>query len=684
MSHQGPGFWFDTRIHLAVVAALLIVIAVYNFYAAAVGAVLLYALYLYGRDRREAGEQAIRDYLDTAAQQVNAAVRGALAGLPLAIAVVDREGRVHWGNSGFSILTNIRPGGHLAEAFPGFDPAAVWGKSGTMTTALNGRTYLLTYRTLPPPGGTAPEAAMLALYAVDITAGENLRLRCEEALPVFAYIKIDNYDDVLKGLSESQRAAILSEVNARLTSWASDLEGFLKKYDDDTYFAIFNRRALKTLIEDRFEILDRVRAIRGGNRIPVTLSLGVAADQPSFAGLAQEAQAGLDLALGRGGDQAAVHAEGRFQFFGGKAKAIEKSTRVRARSVAQALRELIGNADSVLVMGHAGEDFDSLGAALGVAKMARHLGKPTAVVVSRIGPSALKLQEILPEDAEIRAEIHGEARSLFVPAAQAAERVTGKTLLFVVDTHRPELTAAPELLGLTDRIVVIDHHRRSETFIANPLLVYLEPSASSASELVTELLMYFDDKLDLTRLEASVLYAGIVVDTKNFAVQTGVRTFDAAAYLRRSGADPALVRHLFRVDIDTAKARGEIIASTEILPGGVAVAVCPEQMKRLKNIQIVAAQAADNLLYLEGVRVAFVFFPFDDGVGISARSDGDVNVQVILEQLGGGGHQTVAGAQVKGMPLDKVREKVIQMVTEQIGEGEPHESNPSARSERPR
>ncbi|MBP2661042.1 MAG: diguanylate cyclase and phosphoesterase [Firmicutes bacterium] len=486
---------------------------------------------------------------------------------------------------------------------------------------------------------------------------------------ILAYIQIDNYDDVLQGLSEGQRTSVVAEVNKLLAEWVAENEAVLKKYADDMYLAVFNRQNLNKCLQEKFDILDRVRAIHIGNKIPVTLSMGVAADENSVAILGERAQAGLDLALGRGGDQVAVHVGGKLQFYGGKAKAVEKNTRVKARIVAQALREIIDDADMVLVMGHTNEDFDSLGAAIGVGIMARHLGKEFHIVVSQPGVSLSKLQEILAD--------YEEYQDLFITSAQAMPLITPQTLLFVVDVHHPELSAAPELLSKVDRVVVIDHHRRSEKFIANPLLVYLEPSASSTCELVTELLMYFDDYLEFNKMDATALYAGIVVDTKQFSVQSGVRTFDAAAYLRRSGADPALVRQMFRLDFETVKSRAEILNQAIMLPGGVVVAGCPDN---IKNAQIVAAQVADMLLGVEGVQISFVlFFLEDGGIGVSARSNGAFNVQVIMEELGGGGHQTVAGAQVKKGTMEEVKRQVIELSAKYIEESAENESNSTAR-----
>ncbi|HWR44083.1 DHH family phosphoesterase [Sporomusa sp.] len=665
---QGPSFWFDTRIYLAVTATFLLIISYYNFYAAALGAVLLYALYLYGRERSTARQRAVNDYLDTIGRCVDTAAAQAFNNLPLAIVIIDQQGIIQWRNQLLTewVADSTEPGQSLAKIWPALPIEKMVDKDGQIRFEAGNRHFDIIYR--------AVDKARTVLYLSDVTGHESDRAASCRVQTVLAYIQIDNYDDALTGLSESQRTAILGEVNRLLADWITELDGYLKKYSEDTYIAVLNRCALERLMTgDKFDILDRIRSIQAGNKIPVTLSLGAATGENSVAELGQRAQAGLDLALSRGGDQAAVNISGKVQFFGGKAKAVEKNTRVKARIVAQAIRELIEQADSIVVMGHTGEDFDSLGAALGVAKMVRHMKKQVHIVVSQPGVAIDKLSELLLD--------YEEYRNLFISPMQAALLVNAKTMVFVVDTHRPELAAAPDVLARAERTVIIDHHRRAETIIANTLLVYLEPSASSASELVTELLGYFDDKLELNRLEASALYAGIVVDTKNFAVQTGVRTFEAASYLRRAGADPTLVRHLFRVDFETIKSRAAIIENTDMPHEGVVIAVCPVEVK---NAQVAAAQTADMLLNIEGVRVSFVLFKTEDGIGVSARSHGDINVQVIMEQLGGGGHQSVAGAKVKNVNADEVKAKLIEIVDSYIKESVIHESNSAARSEKTR
>ncbi|MBP2642381.1 MAG: phosphoesterase RecJ domain protein [Firmicutes bacterium] len=664
---RGPSLWFDTRIYLAVAAVLLMIIVFYNKFLAVIGAILLCALYLYGRERHNQQHEDLAAYLDAMTQDIGRASLEWMEDLPVGMAFVNAEGKICWFNKLLTEWsdTGIKTGDSIEISWPQIEMSRIWGKEGQKSFIRGTHCYEVNYK---PLSGLSPfREEVLTLCFADITDGgmENKR---HWLMPVLAYIQIDNYTDVLKSLDESQRSAILASVNQYITEWVGGLKGFIKKCSEDTYIALMDRSALDTVIGDKFDILDKVRGVYGGNRLPVTLSMGLAANEPSIAVLGQRVQAGLDLALGRGGDQAVVYLGNEAQFFGGKTAAVAKNTRVKARVVAQAIRDTIEDTDLVLVMGHTNEDFDSLGAALGAAKMARSLGKPTHVVVSYPCDAVDRLKEFMGE--------YEEYKDLFLFSDSAKELITQDTLLIIVDTHRPGITAAPELLDICNRIIVIDHHRRAEDLIANSMLVYMEPSASSTSELITELLPYFDETLELTRLEASTLYAGIVVDTKSFAVQSGVRTFEAASQLRRAGADPRLVRELFRVDLDTLKHRAEIINNTQMLPGGAVIAVYPKQVK---NAQLAAAQAADMLLNIEGVEVSVVLFKFDDGVAVSARSQGEINVQVIMEEIGGGGHQSMAGAQVKHASMDEVKEKVLALVTKYIRESENHESNSATR-----
>ncbi|MCX7970888.1 MAG: DHH family phosphoesterase [Negativicutes bacterium] len=498
---------------------------------------------------------------------------------------------------------------------------------------------------------------LMLLYLIDVTEGKLLASRVLDTKPVIMLIKIDNCSELFHGVDESRKSQLLSEVYQILHEYFEGLDGAYKRLDEDDGMALIDRQGLNTMISDRFDILDKIRAVRVTGDVMMSVSIGAACGDMSILQLVRKAQAGLELAEGRGGDQAVVFYENRNEFFGGKIKPVEKNTQVKARLVAQAIKRAIADAATVWVMGHQNEDFDSLGAAIGVTRMAKLLGKRVYIVISRPGMAIDKIRNVM-------AEYGGEYDNILVGPDQAEQMIREQDLVFVVDVHKPMLTAGPALLTRNLLVIVIDHHRRAEDFIDNPMLVYLEPSASSTSELVTELIQYFDERIDLTRLEASLLFAGIVLDTKNFTIQVGVRTFEAAAALRRRGADPALARNLLRVDEETFRERAAIVSGVESLGNGIVMAACERQ---LNNAQVAASQAADMLLAIDGVRVSFVVFAGIDGeIGVSARSQGDVNVQVIMEKLGGGGHQTVAGAQIRNTTVSEVREQLKKIIGEEL------------------
>jgi c-di-AMP phosphodiesterase-like protein len=657
-----------TQALIIFITFLLVALVCYNAHLAIAAAVIACVLYYYFWAASRRRDAALHDYMVDLYDHVDTTGKIALEKLPVGIVVLEKSGVIHWHNSLFGALLGqgVHFGDNLNARFPQFPWEGLW-KGDVHTTSMehNGRRY----RIESFPICKADE--VLALYFFDVTEAEELVETSLGQRPVIQIIQVDNYEEVMQGVEDVRRSEISAEISRVLGEWAVELQGYFKRIEKDKFVLIVSRSALHHLTEERFDILDRLRAVNIGNKIPITLSIGVAADAPTLMELGHRAQAGLDLALGRGGDQATVNIKGKLEFYGGKARAVEKTGKVKARIVAHALRDLMQDASQIMVMGHAGEDFDSLGAAIGVIKMAREVDKPAKLVVSQPSAALGRLQDLIQD--------YKELEGAFITPLEAEYVIADKeTLLIVVDTHRPSLVAAPKLLSRLERVVIIDHHRRSEEFIANPVLVYIEPYASSTCELVTELLQYFQDRMELTRMEATVLYAGIIVDTKNFAIQSGVRTFEAASYLRRAGADPSLVKHLFRMDFETAKNRAEIIRNTEILFGSVAIGVCHES---IKNAQITAAQSADMLLNLEGIRVSFVLCPLEDRViTVSARSDGDINVQMIVEKLGGGGHQTVAGAQLNGVTLEEARQRIVDLITAYYKESENNEGNSATRS----
>lgn len=660
--------WIDLTIHLLIMLVLIGILSYYNHFIAAIALVVWLCLASFARERCSDRSRRFQRYCRNVVRNLNEMMNYAIEDLPQAILIVNEEGRIQWCNDRIKEYIGKKPeqDTDAKDIWPGLIIGPVWGTVGEYVFAHEDRYYQVRYRPVPVPPHQQP---LMALYLQDITSFEQLRNAFKGSRTVLVYIQIDNYDEVIQGQDEAERTALLLAVNQQLDAWMKSLGGFMRRVSDDLYIVLLERQSLDKAIAGKFEILDKVRQLQSTNRLPVTLSMGVAvADAQSMAELGAQAQAGLDLALGRGGDQVAVQLGGKTQFFGGRAKAVEKHTRVKARVVAHAVREIMDGADEVYVMGHHNEDFDCFGAAMGVAKMARQLNKPVHIILSDMNEGIDKFADIMKGDETYR--------NIIVRANELVNMTALNPVLIVVDTHIPHLVADPSLLERIHRVIVIDHHRRSEHFIKNPLLVYIEPASSSTSELVTELLMYFSENLVLSRVEATALYSGIVVDTKNFAVQTGVRTFDAAAYLRRSGADPVMVRHLFRTDYETTVALARTKARSEYYPGGLIVSTCPEIMS---NGQVIAAQAADSLLRIENVCMSIVVFQLsEDTVGISARSTGDMNVQVIMENFGGGGHQNVAGAQIKGADLEDVKRQAIEIARKYIEEFDQDESDSSA------
>lgn len=654
---EQPFFW--------IIVILLAVIAVYNWIISLLALILSIGAYLLTRKNSNERNLAMQQLLDSISQGVDQASTYAVQNLPIGIAIVDMQGTICWANSVFrDWVGELDAEQQLKQILPNLNLDKFWGKFGSFFETMRERQYRVVYKYLQTE--EASEDNYLILYFEDISETETQKLNCLQTVPAFCDIEIDNMEEVSKGLSAVQQATLWTNVNNCLLDELTALGGFVRSYGNAKYFACLTHKALQTLQADNFSFFEKIRKIHTVNRIPVTISMGIAAapeervvaGRADFNELAEKARAGLDLALGRGGDQAVVYeADGTPHFYGGKTRSVEKNTRVRARVVAQAVRELVDTSERVLIMGHEREDYDSIGAAVGVAHMARSLGKPVHIIVSKQTDAIQRLKEQISDRPEFK--------DLFISAETAESLCNAATLLFVVDTHRPYMTVAPNVLDLTERRVVIDHHRRSSDFIQKPLLTYLEASSSSTCELVTELLQYYQEEVELEKIEATALYAGIIVDTKNFAVQTGVRTFDAASYLRRSGADPEIVRALFSSDFESLKNRAKILSAAHISEG-IALAICPPGVK---NAMILAAQCADTLVNIEHVQAGFTFYELaNDCIGVSARSKGDINVQLVMEALGGGGHRTVAGAQLKGKTIAGAQEEVVRAVRAQMKE----------------
>jgi c-di-AMP phosphodiesterase-like protein len=496
---------------------------------------------------------------------------------------------------------------------------------------------------------------IVSLYFINNTDYTQLKRNYNNEKISVCVILVDNYDELMQGIDDSKKPHIIAEINKIITDWATSTNGILKSFERDKYIFIFERQYLKTFQEKKFDILDTIKEIDTELNVPITLSMGLGINGEKFVDNLRYANAAIDIALGRGGDQVVIKNRDAISFYGGKTRELEKKTRVKARVIAYALRELIDQAPNVLVMGHSNCDIDALGAALGIYRIAKNRNKEVNIVLSFTNPTIDNIVSMINDDIDYE--------DIFLSKSEALERMNESTLLVIVDTHRPSFTEAPEVLNKAKQVVVIDHHRRGRDFVKDAVLTYQETYASSTCELVTEILQYVEEKIKLKSIEAEALFAGIVVDTKNFTFKTGVRTFEAAANLRRQGVDTLAVKQLFHNDLDTYLSISDIIKTSELYNKTIAISVCPYNKK---NSQLISAKAADQLIGLSGISAAFVMGKLSNEVFISGRSSGSMNVQVVLEKLGGGGHMTVAGAQLADCSIDEAKKMLKGAISEYL------------------
>ena len=647
---------FRTNIMLYGVCLLAFVVATIPFSPLlAVGEALVSVLVLYvGVRRNRMAQHSVRQYLDRVSGGLDTARSSNMLYTPLPMLVFDPEsGEILWGNDRFIALTDLKDKlfeVSLGDVVPGFD--AHWLREGKREApeqvVWNHRTYRV-FGALSHTDELKGDHNMLATtYWLDITESEQMRQTLEMTRPAVAILMVDNYEDLMKACPESKRSALVAEIEEKLNDWCADSGALLLSYDRDRYLFVMEEKDFAVYAEKKFDVLDTVRTVESGG-VNATLSVGVGRDGDSFESLFKNADLALEMALSRGGDQAVVKDRNNFEFYGGRSKTTEKRTKVKSRVMANALRELIQDARNVYVMGHKYADMDSLGAAAGICCISRKLGKKAQIVIDTENNAAHPVLRALQQQAEYAGVI--------VNGDTAFLHAQPDTLLVVVDTNRPDSVESEPLLESCTRVAVIDHHRRGSSYIDKMTLNYHEPYASSASELVTELMQYLIEPSDMLKSEAEALLAGIVLDTKNFTNRTGGRTFEAAAYLRRCGADTQDVQRMFQSDLDAMVTRYAIMRQAEIYHGDIAIVAADEAYDR-----VTAAKAADELLTIRGIRASFVMYRKDDGVYMSARSLGEVNVQVILEALGGGGNSTTAGGQAKGITVAEAKTKLLKAI----------------------
>lgn len=504
------------------------------------------------------------------------------------------------------------------------------------------------------------ESYVIGIHMFDITELCQLKVENYEQKAVVGLLYMDNYDEAMESVEDIRRSMLDALVDRRIAKYITSMGGLIRKLEKDKYLVVVNRKGLAMMEEDRFSLLEDVKTVNIGNSIGVTISIGIGTDNGDYAQNCEAARIAIEMALARGGDQAVVKECDKMAFYGGKTQRAEKNTRVRARVKAQALRELIASQDRVIVMGHKNTDIDSLGACIGVCRAAIHAGKPAHIVLGEINSSIRPWIQLIRNSGEY-------PEDLFLTHEQAIELTEQGTVVAVVDTNRPTMTECEEILYLTKTIVVVDHHRQGTEKIENASLSYIEPSASSACEMISEILQYYDDGIKMKSLEADCMYAGIIVDTDNFVAKTGIRTFEAAAFLRRCGADVTRVRKNFREDMDTYKARAETVRHAEKFMNCYAIGVCPSE--GLESPTVVGAKAANELLNIVGVKASFVLTEYNNRIFISARAIDEVNVQLIMERMGGGGHLNIAGTQLADTDIETARVRLKEVLTTMTKEG---------------
>ena len=575
------------------------------------------------------------------------------------VAIIGKVGSIKWSNRALNELfeEKVLIGTNIKGLFPE-NKIGEWMQD-KQTTSKQVQIGSKCYELILEEFTRQDEVKEYAIYFLDCTEKEKLKVQLEEDKNIIGYLCIDNVDEIMHSIEEVRRPMLLAIIDRKINLWFKERDVVVARIERDTYILVLSRKELQKMEETKFDILDEMRNIQVGNELPVTVSIGIGNSTQTLLQSKEDARIAFDLAQGRGGDQAIIKHQDKYTFYGGKTKEVEKSARVKVRIKAYAFKELLHEADKVYIMGHKNIDMDCLGAAMGVYRGATLVGKKAKIILREPTYAIKGLHD--------RIMASKEYEDLFITPEEAEKEMNKDTLLVIVDTHRRSYVEAPELLALSEKVVVFDHHRKSPDYIEEAVLTYLEPFISSTCEMIAEILNYLSDKIKLSPIEADALLAGITIDTKNFVFKAGVRTFEAAAFLRRNGADSTRVQMLFQNDMDTYRARAKAIQMTQIWYDNMAVSEVPGN---IDHAAIVAAQVADELLNIKGIKASFVFTDVDGCIFISARALGDTNVQRIMELLGGGGHLGIAGAQLKDTTTEKAQMKLKEAINLYFQEGE--------------
>ena len=655
-----------TKIYLVIILILFILISVFRPILIIPSIILYISILCYTYFANNKRKSEISEQLQDLTLTVDSAAKSSLINSPFPLVILETNGNIVWKSSKFvTEFADIDMDNYIDDLI--IDIKDEIEKSDNKKRKSVIRQIQIGKKTYTVQGEFAkskkyerkksPEYMMI-LYFIDETEKVKLKQENEDKKICVGIIMIDNYEEVTQRVDAEQKTQLMAKVESTIYDWVNETNGILVKADRDTYVYVFEQKNLEKIKEEKFAILDSIKNLVRKDKIQLTLSIAISNEGDTERDVYKSASAAMDVILGRGGDQAVIRQNGKYLFFGGKVEEVEKRTKVKARIVAHALEELIKENDKIMIMGHTNPDIDAIGSALGIYRIAKTLEKEAKIVANVETPSIKDLYE----------SIKDQYQEVFISSETALAQVDSGTLIIVVDTHKKTYVESPELLTKTNKIVIIDHHRRSADFIDNSILTFQEVYASSAAELVTEIIQYTQNEVELSEVEAEALYAGIMMDTKNFTFKTGVRTFEAAAYLRRCGVDIIKVKKWFQSDLESYNTISEIVRKAEIVRDSIGISIYDVQEK---ETSLICAKAADELLTIGNITASFVLGLMEDGkVCISGRSIGDVNVQMILEKLGGGGHITLAGAQLENLTIDEAKQELISKINEYFEEKE--------------
>ncbi|OBR92197.1 MULTISPECIES: DHH family phosphoesterase [Clostridium] len=660
MDNKYNYFIKGNKVYMVIIALLILILMAYGHMIVGSIAICLYAfLVIYNVKNTEYKKSKWKKFIEDFSSQLDIATRNTLVKLPFPLVIIKITGDVLWYNQNFSSILEGKDilGQNIKNVVRDFNVKQVANGKETIFRYIKIKDkYYDIYTNIVDTSENSKDKIIL-LYFYDVTKPFKIMNSVNANKDAVMLMEVDNFDDVVKPMEEDDRPLIIAEIERTINSYAQNLNAMIRKYESNKYVFCIQNKYIEKEMEKKFEILDTIREINMGNKLAVTLSIGIGRGGDTPLENEKYAVSAKELALGRGGDQAVVKNGDKLLFYGGKTKEIEKRTKVRARVIAQALVDIIKDSRNVFIIGHMKPDIDCLGSAVGIRSVVSLMNKECFIILDDSNESIKVILDKIKEEKEYD--------NVFIHSKNCEDKIDENSLLIIVDVHSEGHVQNMQLVKKFDRIVIIDHHRRTTDLIKNSLLSYIEPYASSTSELVTEMLPYMVEKPNIKPIEAEALLAGICVDTKNFYFKTGVRTFEAASFLRRLGADTIDIKKLFSYDFETYLKRAEIIKSAKI-KNGIAIAVCPPEMANL----LLVAQAADELLNITGIQASFVFVKIKDEVFISARSLGDINVQIILEGLGGGGHMTMAGAKLESVTIDEAIEKLDEAINEYTEESE--------------